>query len=248
VQIAGVAVALLGAIAVAVAFRDGAAGRLPFEDGMVAAVRAYERALALLGMGLALSRQTVFARWSGVAALTAGMAGGVAGENDLANSAFVADHLFILALPGPTACVIAGLALALPLLLQEWALPVLAAALGLSVGLAIGLAAPAGNVLAFSAGGVSSGLWIAIAPALVFPSLQISWARIFTRILGSWLIAIGLLLGGVRLIASKPSPEAPSLPTMTQTLPLSAAPEAIPPPVGPAPFGRGREDEFRPQP
>jgi hypothetical protein len=243
-----VAVALLGAIAVAVAYRDGAAARVPFEDGMVAAIRAYERALALLGMGLALSRLTVFPRWSGVAALTAGMAGGVAGENDLANSAFVADHLFILALPGPTACVIAGLALALPLLLQEWALPVLAAALGLSIGLAIGLAAPAGNVLAFSAGSVSSGLWIVITPALLFPWLQISWARIFTRILGSWLIAIGLLLGGVRLIASKPSPEAPPRPTMTQTPPLSAAPEAIPPPAGPAPFGRGREGEFRQQP
>jgi hypothetical protein len=96
VQIAGAAVALLGAIALAVAFGHGAAERVPFEDGIVAALRAYERTLALLGMGLALARQTAIPRLSGVAALAVGIAAGIAGEGDLANSAFVADHLFVL--------------------------------------------------------------------------------------------------------------------------------------------------------
>lgn len=241
-------IALLGAIALAVAFYHGGAERFPFEDGLQAAAFAYERMLALLGLGLALARQMAVARWSGVIALAVGIAGGIAGEGDLANSAWVADHLFVLALPGPLACAIAGLALALPPILQTWLLPVFAAPLGFLVGIAIGLAAPAGSVLAFSAGGALGALWIAVTPALLFQWVQGPWARIFIRILGSWLIAVGVLLGAVRLIAVKPSAEALPPPTTLQPLPPSAIPEAVPPPASPGAFPRGGEDEFRQQP
>jgi hypothetical protein len=247
-QAAGMAAALLGAVALAVAYYHGAAARSPFEDGLVGAIHAYERVLALLGMGLALSRQTVLARWSGVAALTVGIAAGIAGEGNLANSDFVTDHLFVLALPGPVACAIAGLALALSPILQKWLLPGFAVLLGFLVGIAIGLAAPAGSELGFSAGGTLSELWIAITSALFFQSLQRPWVRIFTRILGSWLIAVGILLGGVRLIAVKPAAEALPPPPTLQRFPPSTIPEAVPPPAAPGGFPHGGENEFRQQP
>jgi len=248
VQAAGVAVALLGAVAFAVAFYQGGAERVPFEDGLLAAVFAYERVLALLGLGLALARPTAVVRWSSIIVLAVGIAGGIAEEGHFANSALVADHLFVLALPGPVACAIAGLALALPRILQTWLLPVFAAPLGFLVGIATGLAAPASDVLAFSAGGALGELWIAATPALLFQSLQGPWARIFTRILGSWLIAVGVLLGAVRLIAAKPAAEALPPPATLQPLPPSAIPEAVPPPASPGAFPRGGEDEFRQQP
>jgi hydrogenase/urease accessory protein HupE len=243
-----VAVALFGAITLMAAHVHGSAERSPFEEGLLTAIRAYERALALFGLGLALARQTVVPRWSSVAALTVGIAAGTAGEGNLANSALVGDPLFVLALPGPVACLIAGLALALPPILQKWLLPVFAAVVGCLIGIAIGLAAPAGSVFAFSAGGALAGLWIAVAPALLFQSAQRPWARILVRILGSWLIAIGLLLGGVRIIASKPPPPAFPPPATAEPLPPSAEPQAVPPPAAAAPFARGPGGELREQP
>src|SRR6202011_344401 len=93
-----------------------------------------------------------------------------------------------------------------------------------------------------------SELWIAITPALFFRSLRGSWTRIFARIFGSWLIAVGILLGGVRLIAAKPAAQALPPPTMVQPRPPSAIPEAVPPPAAPRAFPRGGENEFPQQP
>jgi len=198
-------------------------------------VLAYERALALLGIGLALAGQAAVVRSASLLTLAAGIVGGIAGEADLANSAWVADHLFVLALPGPIACVIAGLALALPLIVQQWALPILAAGFGFLIGVAIGLAAPAGYTVGFAAGGALGGLWIAVTPALLFPPVRVGWARILVRILGSWLIAIGIMLGGTRLIAARPTPD---------TLQLQQPPTS-PPMILPR---HGTGGEFRQEP
>jgi len=174
-----------------------------------------------------------------------GIAGGLAGERSFADSEFVASHLLVLNLPGPLVCVLAGLALALPLTLQSWILPVLSAAAGILVGLAIGLATPAGEAIAFASGAALGGLWIAAIPALVFPPIRAGWARILTRIIGSWLIAIGVMLGGLRVIVAKPE-LAPLAPASRAVAPptSSSPPEALPPSVAPQPFKRGRENDF----
>jgi hypothetical protein len=234
VQAAGAAIVLVGAGALAVIAHRGAAGRTPFEDGLLAAALAYDRALALFGMGLALARLPSLARSPSVVVLAIAIAAGIGGEGDLANSGFVAGHLSVIALPGPVACVIAGLLLALPLRPQKWILPILTTVSGFLVGLAIGLAAPAGEILAFGTGGTIGSLWFAVMPALLLPPLGITWARILVRILGSWLIAIGVMLGASRLIAAKPPVE---------TLPLPS-PALSPPAVAPH---RGAE-EFRQEP
>jgi hypothetical protein len=226
-QAAGATIALLGAIAFAAAFFRGATQRGPFEDGLLSAVLAYERALALFGFGFAVARQRPLTRVAIFLSLVAGIAAGIVSEGGLANSAFVADHLFVLKLPGPISAVMAGGGLALPLFLQKWTLPPLAAVLGFFVGLATGLASPAGDAIAFSTGAMTASLWVAFAPTLLCLPLHAPWARIFVRILGSWLIAIGVMLGGTQLIPPKLSPE-----------------EAPPPPPATL-FPDERRDDFR---
>jgi len=221
-QAAGVAVALLGAGALAVAIGRGPAGRSGIEDGLVSAVLAYERVLALLGMGLGAARQTGLPRWSSVVAVAVGIAAGIVGEADVANSTFVANHLFLIALPGPAASIVAGLGLAAPLQAQKWILPCMAAVIGGLIGLAIGFAAPAGEMLGFSTGATLGCLWIAATPALLLPPLRITWTRILVQILGSWLIAIGVMLGAARLIPATRPPE--PLPVPSPALPMPATP------------------------
>lgn len=218
---------------------------MPFEDGLLSAVLAYERAFAELGLGLALARRSWLGRWSGFLVAAAGIAAGVAFENTIADSNFVAGHLYVLKLPGPLVCAIAGLALALPLTLQSWILPLLAAVSGVLIGLAIGLAAPAGGEIAFAIGAGLGGLWIAALPALLFPPIQSGWARILTRIVGSWLIAIGVMLGTLQIITARPKlAPAPPSPAAAEPSSPSSLPQAVPPSEAPRLFRHGRENDF----
>ena len=206
---------------------------------------AYERAFALLGLGLALARQSPVGRWLSFLIAAGGMAVGIVAEYQVANSEFVAGHLFLLNLPGPLVCVLAGLALALPLRLQSWALPVLSGTVGILSGLAVGLAAPAGEFAAFTGGAALAGLWIAALPVLLFPTIRAGWARILTRIVGSWLIAIGLMLGGLRIITAQPK-LAPLPPPSTAAEPASPSsiPQAVPPAEAPRLFKHGHTNDF----
>lgn len=238
----GAAVILVGVVGLAIAAYHGPLERGPFEDGLLSAIRAYERALAALGFGSAAARQRIVPRWSSMAAFAAGSIAGIAGASNVANSAFVGDHLYVLALPGPIACVIAGLALAVPAVPQRRLLPFLAVIFGMVIGLAIGFEAPGGDARAFSAGASLGGLWIAAVPALLLPFAQRAWVRILTRILGSWLIAIGIMLGGVRVIAATPKLAAPP-PPPPNAAPLapSAVPQALLPSEVPRLFKHGHE-------
>ena len=69
--------------------------------------------------------------------------------------------------------------------------------------------------------------------------------QIVTRILGSWLIAIGIMLGGVRIMAAKPALQAlpPAEPTTAIPEP-SAVPQALPPTAAPRLFKHGHENDF----
>jgi hypothetical protein len=245
VQAAGVAVALLGTITLVVITHRSPGERLPIEEGLLSAAVAYERAFALLGFGLALARHSGLGRWLSLLIMAGGIASGVVGEADFANSSFVARHLFVLNLPGPLVCVIAGVALAVPLALQSWILPIFSAAVGILIGLGIGLAAPANELMAFAAGAALGSLSITAIPALLFPPIRAGWGRILTRIVGSWLIAIGVMLGGMRLVTAKSTLGAlPSAPPAAAPLPPTAVPEAVPPPEAPRLFKHGHENDL----
>jgi len=182
-------------------------------------------------MGIAAARLGVVVCTAGVLMLAMGLAIGVVGEDWFANVPVVTDHLFLLSLPGPAACVLAGIGLALPDTLERLVLPPILGLAGILGGLAIGLAAPAIDRLGFVAGAGAVSLALTLIPMLVLAPLRAGWTRILVRIVGSWLIAIGVMLGGTRVIAAKPPPALPPPPPAAPQMSApSTPPEAIEPP------------------
>ncbi len=95
--------------------------------------------------------------------------------------------------------------------MRNWALPVSAIIAGTMVAIAIEvtergygepIAAPTGVAVAF---------WIVAAVYLTVRTFRQSWFETAGRILGSWLIAIGLLYGGASLIPQRQRASPPRL-------------------------------------
>jgi hypothetical protein len=101
-------------------------------------------------------------------------------------------------LVGPFCCVLVGIVLAVPAEIGQGLLlpaaPVQGAALGLVIDFSHLAKWP------FAAGAVLAGVWIAIAVLLTWRAFEQQWLVAASRILGSWLIAIGALLFAARLI------------------------------------------------
>jgi hypothetical protein len=65
--------------------------------------------------------------------------------------------------------------------------------------------------------------WIVAAVSLTLRAFRRDWFAIFGRILGSWLLAIGILYGGVSLLPPRAAPPArpePIPPTFNNNLPM----------------------------
>lgn len=77
--------------------------------------------------------------------------------------------------------------------------------------LAIVVTDPSLNDSTNSRAGVPIGVWIVGAVSLSLRAFRRGWFDIAGRIAGSWLIAIGLLYGGVALLPERTNP-VPSLP------------------------------------
>ncbi|WP_413205522.1 hypothetical protein [Rhodospirillum sp. A1_3_36] len=110
---------------------------------------------------------------------------------------------------GPLSLLAAGLALLSPRATRPLLTLLAAAVLGGSMALAIQYLAPA-RALDWSAsfGGLAA-VWIIAAVALTVAAFHRPWFDIALRIIGSWLLAAGLLYGGASLV---PKPEQPPLP------------------------------------
>jgi hypothetical protein len=176
-------------------------------NGILYTVSRYDQSLALAGLGCAVALAP--RRWPLVAAFAFAGAiafGGLA-ESHVAE-AIAAEPALIdyLALIGPISCVTAGLALALPSGMGRWLLPLAAAGPGMGLGLVIVLDETSVEYWQFAAGVVFAGIALAAAPAVLLSGLRAPWVTVASRILGGWLIAIGLMLGGAKLIA-KPTHE-----------------------------------------
>ena len=93
-----------------------------------------------------------------------------------------------------------GVALAAPAALRAWALPPAALAAGVALGLPIVADSMSRAQVEFTTGALLSGIGLVLAPLLLLWPLVWSGAIIAGRILGAWLIAIGLMLLTVELI------------------------------------------------
>jgi hypothetical protein len=115
----------------------------------------------------------------------------------------VTTHLF---LTGPVSALAAGLPLILPARVRPWILPVAAMLIGAMLGVATTLTDPTLHDPAIPMIAILIALWIVAAIGLSGHAFWHGWFPIAARILGSWLIAIGLLLGGAAIAARSPVP------------------------------------------
>ncbi len=169
-----------------------------------------EKALPLIGFGAALSvlnRRLVFA--SVVVFLGGSVLGFEIQNRFIALMAFApnaADHLFM---SGPISLIAAGLLLIAPTRAKAWVAAPAALLIGVMLAITIALTDPTLHSWTVSIVGVGLGLWVVVVTTLSARAFYKSWFPIALRILGSWLLAIGLLYGGASLVKR---PALPSLP------------------------------------
>jgi hypothetical protein len=109
-------------------------------------------------------------------------------------------------LTGPISSVIVGVALVLPTArLRSWFLLIAAVVAGSMLAIAIEVTDPSLDDVAIPLAGVIVGFWIVAAISLTLRAFRRGWFSIPARILGSWLVAIGLLYGGASLIPKQKS-------------------------------------------
>ena len=123
----------------------------------------------------------------------------------------LADYLFLVA---PSAVMATGASLWLTGPWRQRALIVAAALVAFSFSLFVGLDDLGIGILDFTAGTVLCALWLVLAPALALRHFRGPWLKIPSRIVGSWLVVIGIIVLASLYV---PMPlKAPSLPDPSQ--------------------------------
>lgn len=219
----------------------------PFARWILNEVFAPERVLPQIGLGAACG--LVSARIFGAVLLLFGL-GIVAGSLGqdwllwvLYNVPEGPTHLF---LTGPISFLAIGIALVPGARLLPWLLPVAAIVAGAMLSLAIMLTDPSLHDPAFTWVPVLVAFWLIAVVSLSVRAFRRRWFPIFGRILGSWLITIGLLYGGASLMPrlEPPPPPTDTSQESTRGAELNRTIPGLPAPEQPVPFPGGVE---RPQ-
>jgi hypothetical protein len=186
------------------------------ERGGMSVILSYERALPLLGFGCVLALMRPWQAALGAVLVLLGLwLGFVAREWLIAALVSGSKTAGRLGLPGPISCLAGGLVLAISERHRPWLLPPMAIIIGAMLAIAIKLVDPSFHDPNFIRGAIAASVWLVAVPALTGRRLDWPWFRIAIRILGSWLIAIGLMLGASILIPR------PSIGVSPQQLPQS---------------------------
>jgi hypothetical protein len=202
----GPIIGVVGLAAVAAMFLHDASHRSLFEEGVLSVVLSVDRALPIVGLGLALSVAGPGEGASGALLFALSVFLGFASREWL--YAMIAGGPAALGrfrLIGPLACLAVGVALAAPRWIRRWVLAPAAVGLGVLLALAADISDPGVHQAGFPLGAIAAILWLVSAVALTGRRFARPWLGTAVRIFGSWLIAIGLLLGGVAL-APRPGP------------------------------------------
>ena len=179
--------------------------------------------LPLIGLGAAFGLIGVRAFVAALVLFAIGIAGGLFAEDrllwmlDMVPRA--ATHLF---LTGPISYLAAGAALVSSAHLRPYVTPAAAAIFGAMLGLTIKLTDPSLHDPAFTWTPVLIAFWIVAAVSVPLRAFWRGWFPIFGRILGSWLLAIGLLFGGASLVPQRrlPAPPTAGIPKPQELMPL----------------------------
>ena len=236
-------VAVVGAVLLALLLpAAGARGLLG--DGAAYTLATYDLVLPLVGLGLALAPLTGWPTLLAFIVVAVGVPVGILGEHRFAAALTLeSDATSRLVFVGPFCCLVVGVALAPAGGLRLWVLPVAGALCGAALGFLIAFHDPAPADNRFAVGAAGAGLWLVVAPAAVLRGLDRAWLKIGGRIFASWLVAIGLLLGGSKYVAQQRFQRALAVP------PAPVSPSYQPPPVnapaiGEAPAASGRPRQW----
>jgi hypothetical protein len=176
--------------------------RSPFEAGVLDTLLRFDLSLAFAGLGLALAASPRRHRLAAnLVLVVCGIgAGAIIGVRLAAAIEDDSGAALYGLLAGPLLCVVTGVALAAPAAIRVWAHPPAALAAGVALGLPIVADSMSRAQVEFTAGALSSGIGLILAPLLLLWPFVRSGATIAGRIFGAWLIAIGLMLLTVELI------------------------------------------------
>ncbi|MGN6550284.1 MAG: hypothetical protein ACTHJ3_10365 [Pararhizobium sp.] len=166
-----------------------------WELGFLFPFTVYDVALALLGLGVLCAGLADERRFAVVLAVFLLVLAGLL-------SVFIPIWQVILRhdldaqvyLVTPVAVGLTGAALWLPGRARFPAALVLAVLLAADMALFVGLSEFSNNINNFSSGSIVAAVWIAAAPAFLLRRFKRPWLTIAGRILGSWLVAIELLI------------------------------------------------------
>ena len=100
----------------------------------------------------------------------------------------------VLYLIAPTAVMLTGASLWLTGRYRQWAVMLAAVAVAFSFSLFVGLDDIGVGLVDFAFGTVLSALWLVLAPALMLRHFRGPWLKIPSRIVGSWLVVIGIIV------------------------------------------------------
>jgi hypothetical protein len=198
----------LGLIAIGVAALT--ASQSPLARWTLTETLAPARVLPLIGLAAAFALIGQRARSAALALFGLGIIVGLVGQDrllailDLVPGA--ATHLFFT---GPISYLAAGAALVAGARWREGLAPAAALIAGAMLALTIKLTDPSLHEPAYTWTPVLIALWIVAAVTLTLRAFRRGWFTIFGRILGSWLLAIGLLYGGASLVLPKRQPPLP---------------------------------------
>ena len=201
--------AALGLVAVAVL----AANQSPLARWTLTETLAPARVLPLIGLAAAFALIGARAAIAALLLFGLGIASGlVATDRLLAILDMVpraATHLFFT---GPISYLAAGAALVAGARWRTWLTPPAALIFGAMLALTITMTDPSLHDPAYTWTPVLIAFWMIAAVTLTLRVFQRGWFAVFGRILGSWLLAIGLLYGGASLVPPKREPPPPGQP------------------------------------
>ena len=203
----------LGLIALAAIALLPAAKESPLGRWILAETLAPARVLPLIGLGAAFALVGKRSLGAAIVLFGLGIAAGLVAEDRLLRFLDAvpraATHLFLV---GPISYLAAGAALIASGRLRSCLTPAAALTVGAMLALAIKLTDPSLHVPTYTWTPILIACWIVAAVALTLRAFRRGWFSIFGRILGSWLVAIGLLYGGASLMPQR-QPQPPPMVT-----------------------------------
>ena len=175
--------------------------RSPFVWWILTNASAFQRILPLIGLGVLLALVDLRASIAGFLLFAVGIALGYALVDAIVLAlerlpSGPARHHFLTA---PVLSIAVGVALAVPARFRILIFPFAVLLAGVPLAVAIWMTNPQFHDPIMAGAGIAFAFWIVAAVCLTVRTFRQPWFDVAGRILGSWLITIGLLYGGASL-------------------------------------------------